>query len=109
MRAVAAELEGTAVRVNAVCPTFVRTDLTTQAIARIVERTGRTAAEAEQAIAAQTPDGRILEPDEVARVVVDLASDEAATITGQAIVIDGRIRLLPFNLGCTLSSPDKRA
>ena len=51
-RAVASELSGTGVRVNAVCPTFVRTDLTARAIARIVETTGRTEAESEAALRA---------------------------------------------------------
>jgi NAD(P)-dependent dehydrogenase (short-subunit alcohol dehydrogenase family) len=89
MRAVAAELVGTGVRVNAVCPTFVRTPMTDRSIARIVERTGRTPEQAERALADQTPLGRLLEPDEVAAAVVFLASDAAAAITGQALVIDG--------------------
>jgi NAD(P)-dependent dehydrogenase (short-subunit alcohol dehydrogenase family) len=88
-RAVAAELAGTGVRVNAVCPTFVRTPMTGRSIARIVEKTGRTPEEAERALADQTPLGRLLEPDEVAAAVVFLASDAAAAITGQALVIDG--------------------
>ena len=76
-------------RVNAVCPAYVRTEMITRVIARIVETTGRTEAEAEQALADQSPLGRLLDPGEVADAVVFLASDAAASITGQALVIDG--------------------
>jgi NAD(P)-dependent dehydrogenase (short-subunit alcohol dehydrogenase family) len=88
-RAVASELAGTGVRVNAVCPTFVATSLTERSVARIVERTGRSADEAEAALAASSPLGRLLAPDEVADTIVFLASSAAAAISGQALVIDG--------------------
>jgi NAD(P)-dependent dehydrogenase (short-subunit alcohol dehydrogenase family) len=89
MRAVAAEVVGTGVTSNAVCPTYVRTDMTEQSVARITERTGRSADEAEAAIVAQTPLGRLLEPAEVAAAVQFLASDESASINGQVLVLDG--------------------
>jgi NAD(P)-dependent dehydrogenase (short-subunit alcohol dehydrogenase family) len=88
-RAVAAELAGTGVRVNAVCPTFVRTDMTDRSIAHIVQRTSRSPEQAEAALAAASPLGRLLEPEEVADAIVHLASPAAAAISGQAWVLDG--------------------
>jgi NAD(P)-dependent dehydrogenase (short-subunit alcohol dehydrogenase family) len=89
MRAVAAELAGTGVTANAVCPAFVRTDMTASSVARIQERTGRASADAEAALAAASPLGRLLEPSEVAFAVSFLAAPEAAAINGQTLVLDG--------------------
>jgi NAD(P)-dependent dehydrogenase (short-subunit alcohol dehydrogenase family) len=88
-RAVAAELAGTGVTVNAVCPTFVDTGMTARSIANIVEKTGRTPHESERALSESSPLGRLLEPDEVADAIVFLASPAASAISGQAWVIDG--------------------
>jgi NAD(P)-dependent dehydrogenase (short-subunit alcohol dehydrogenase family) len=89
MRAIAAEIAGTGVTANAVCPTFVRTDLTRASARRIAETTGRSEAEAEAALAGASPLGRLLEPEEVAFAVAFLAAPEAAAINGQTLVIDG--------------------
>ena len=89
MRAVAAELAGTGVTANAVCPAFVRTDMTARSVERIVERTGRSGAEAEAALAEMTPLGRLLEPEEVAFAVAFLAAAEAGAINGQTLILDG--------------------
>jgi NAD(P)-dependent dehydrogenase (short-subunit alcohol dehydrogenase family) len=89
MRAVAAEVAGTGVTANAVCPAFVRTDMTSASVARIVEATGRSAQEARAALAATTPLGRLLEPAEVAFAVEFLAAPEAGAINGQTLVLDG--------------------
>jgi NAD(P)-dependent dehydrogenase (short-subunit alcohol dehydrogenase family) len=89
MRAVAAEIAGTGVTANAVCPTFVRTDLTRASVQRIVRTTGRGEGEAEAALAGAAPLGRLLEPDEVAFAVAFLAAPEAGAINGQTLVLDG--------------------
>jgi NAD(P)-dependent dehydrogenase (short-subunit alcohol dehydrogenase family) len=89
MRAVAAEVAGTGVTANAVCPTYVRTEMTERSIARIVAVTERSEEEAEAALIAASPLGRLLEPDEVAFAVAFLAAPEAGAINGQALVLDG--------------------
>ena len=89
MRAAAAELAGTGVTANAVCPTFVQTAMTERSVANIADRTGRSQDEAREALAGASPLGRLLDPDEVAAAVVWLASPEAAGISGQTLVIDG--------------------
>jgi NAD(P)-dependent dehydrogenase (short-subunit alcohol dehydrogenase family) len=89
MRATAAEVAGTGVTANAVCPAFVRTDMTATSVARIREKTGRDEAGAEAALAATSPLGRLLEPDEVAFAVTFLAAPEAAAINGQTLILDG--------------------
>jgi NAD(P)-dependent dehydrogenase (short-subunit alcohol dehydrogenase family) len=89
MRAVAAEVAGTGVTANAVCPAFVRTDMTRRSVARIVAATGRDEEEAEAALAAASPLGRLLEPEEVAFAVAFLAAPEAGAINGQTLVLDG--------------------
>jgi NAD(P)-dependent dehydrogenase (short-subunit alcohol dehydrogenase family) len=89
MRAVAAEVAGTGVTSNAVCPVFVRTPMTEASVARISEKTGRSPEEAEAILAGMAPLGRLLEPEEVAFAVTFLAAPEAGAVNGQCIVLDG--------------------
>ena len=89
MRAVAAEVAGTGVTANAVCPAFVRTDMTARSVERIAATTGRSAEEGEAALARSSPLGRLLEPEEVAFAVAFLAAPEAGAINGQTLILDG--------------------
>jgi NAD(P)-dependent dehydrogenase (short-subunit alcohol dehydrogenase family) len=85
-RAVAAEVAGTGVTANAVCPGYVRSDMTDATIANIEARTGKSG---EDALASMSPLGRLLEPAEVAFAVAFLAAEEAGAINGQSLILDG--------------------
>lgn len=89
MRACAAEVAGSGVTANAVCPTFVATAMTERSIEQITRKTGRSRQESEAALAASAPLGRLLDPGEVAAAVVYLASPAAAAINGQTLILDG--------------------
>lgn len=89
MRSAAAELAGTRVTANAVCPAFVDTDMTRTSASRIAQRTGRNVSESTDALARLAPLGRLVRTEEVAAAVVWLASDAAEAINGQTIVLDG--------------------
>jgi len=88
-RAIAMEVARTPVTVNAVCPGWVDTQLLNESVARIVEKTGRSAAEARRSLEATSPQRRLVAPAEVAHVVASLCAEEARSVHGQAIAIDG--------------------
>ena len=88
-RALALEVATQGITVNAVCPGYVDTDIVRNAIAGIVSKTGRTEADAMQHFTQSNPQGRLVETTEVARAVSWLCSEGAASVTGQAIAIDG--------------------
>lgn len=88
-RALAAEVARSGVTVNCVCPGFVRTDMTDEAVARIQRTTGRDADAARQALERLSPQHRVIETEEILHLVRALVADEARGIHGQAIALDG--------------------
>jgi NAD(P)-dependent dehydrogenase (short-subunit alcohol dehydrogenase family) len=88
-RALARELAKTGVTVNSVCPGYTETELLQDSIANVVAKTGRTEAQARAGFAASNPQGRLVQPDEVADAVRWLCGPGAAAITGQAIAVCG--------------------
>ncbi len=88
-RALALEVATRGVTVNAVCPGFTETPLLVDAVANIVAKTGRSEAEAKDFLASSNPQGRLVQPEEVARAVAWLCLPASAAINGQAIRIDG--------------------
>jgi NAD(P)-dependent dehydrogenase (short-subunit alcohol dehydrogenase family) len=83
-RVLAAEYGTRKIRVNAVCPTMVDTPMARRTLATHADPEGWLR-EIERGI----PIGRIGQPDEIARVVVFLASADASYVTGAAVAVDG--------------------
>lgn len=88
-RALALELARTGVTVNAVCPGYTETAMLEDALANIMAKTGRGRTEAEGILKASNPQGRFIQPAEIAQAVLWLCNADAGAVTGQAISISG--------------------
>jgi len=77
------------VTVNAICPGYVDTPMTDAGIARIVEKTGLSAAEARRRLEELSPQKRMVTAEEVAGLALYLCSEDARGITGQGLSLDG--------------------
>jgi NAD(P)-dependent dehydrogenase (short-subunit alcohol dehydrogenase family) len=88
-RALAREVARSGVTVNAVCPGYTDTEMLAASVATIAARTGRTADAAKAALAATNPQGRLVQPEEVAAAVLYLCGAGAAAVTGQTIAVAG--------------------
>lgn len=88
-RTLALEVARSGVTVNAVCPGYTDTDLLTDSIRRAAARTRRSEEEIRQVFVDANPQGRLIQPDEVARTVLWLCDPMQRSVNGQAIVVDG--------------------
>ncbi len=88
-RALALELARKGVTVNAVCPGFTDTPIIARSIQAIVAKTGRSEDDVLAEFVKANPQGRLIQPEEVAETVLWLTSPGAQSITGQAIAIAG--------------------
>ena len=81
--------KGYPVRVNAVHPGVVDSDMGQVVVDIVKSRHAKNEAEARAVLAAQHPIGRIGRPEDIAAGIAYLASDDAAFVTGSSLVIDG--------------------
>ena len=88
-KAMALELAKTGITVNAVCPSYVETDMTKDTVANIVAKTGKSEADVRAELVQFNPQARMIAPAEVASVVSWLALPASHSITGLAIPVAG--------------------
>ncbi len=88
-RALALETARAGITVNAVCPGYTETDMLNESVDNIISKTGRTPEEAKAALASHNPQGRLIQPEEVARMVGWLCLPGQGSVTGQSLVIAG--------------------
>lgn len=90
-QALAREHAKDGIRVNAVCPGFVKTSMQEREIEWEAELLGKTPDAVRQSYIDQTPLGRLETPEDVADVAVFLASDKARFMTGQGVNVTGGV------------------
>jgi len=86
-RALATEVSGRGVTVNALCPGFTATDIVWSGARNIVAKTGKSFEDAVKALAEMNPGRRLIEPEEVAEAAARLVADD--TTNGETVVLDG--------------------
>ncbi|MBF5007563.1 SDR family NAD(P)-dependent oxidoreductase [Diaphorobacter caeni] len=88
-RSLALELAHKGITVNAVCPGYTETEIVRESIERVVQKTGRTEEQAMAEFVKGNPQGRLVQPAEVADAVLWLCGAGASAITGQSIAVAG--------------------
>lgn len=85
-RAAAAEVAGSGVTINAICPGYTETEILRSAVRNIMAKTGRDERSTRELLAQSNPEGRFATVDEVAQGVLDLIS---GTASGAALIVPG--------------------
>ena len=88
-RSLALEIARRDITVNALCPGYLDTEMTDHSVAVIIEKTGRSEAEARATLAAMSPQNRLIQPREVTAAALWLCGPGSEGLNGQALAING--------------------
>lgn len=88
-RGLAVELGKSGITVNAICPGFIETPMLERSIANIMAKTGMTEENASDSLKAGNPQGRFIQPVEVAEAALWLCSESARSVNGHALSVSG--------------------
>lgn len=95
VKGMACDLAPYGITVNAVCPGNIDTEMLAKLIAERARLQGKSTEDFRMDIVRKTPAGRLGKPSDIAAAVIFLTSDDAAYITGDALVVDGGRSLGP--------------
>ena len=88
-RSLALELALTGITINSLCPGYTDTDIVERSVKTIMDKTGRSAEDARAELVKSNPQRRLIDPDEVAGAALWLCSQDARSVTGQALAVAG--------------------
>jgi 3-hydroxybutyrate dehydrogenase len=89
VRSAAAELAGSGITANALCPGYLNTEMTGRTIDNIVGKTGKNRQQATEILAGMSPLGRLIAPTEVSKAALWLCGPGTDAVNGQTIAING--------------------
>ena len=88
-RVLSIELAKKGITVNSICPSYVDTPMTERTIENITKLTNLSAEEAIEELVSSNPQGKLIQPSEIADTVSWLCNDSSNSINGQSISISG--------------------